>query len=70
LGQKKGEGAPTTKDIDELKKRIGSNKFDEIKAFVERRRAEGKSPDEIEAAVRAKFGKDIERDLPIVPVVR
>jgi hypothetical protein len=43
------------KEIDKLKKRIGARKFKEVEAFVKKRKAEGKSPDEIKAAFQAKF---------------
>jgi hypothetical protein len=48
------------KDIDELRKKIGSKKADELVAFAKKSKAEGKSPDEITAAIKEQFSKDIQ----------
>ena len=48
------------KDIDELRKKIGSEKADELVAFAKKSKAEGKSPDEITAAIKQQFSKDIQ----------
>ena len=58
-----------TKDIDELRRRIGSKKVNEIKAFVKKQKALGMSPEEIISAVRNKFSKDLEVDKGIPKVI-
>lgn len=45
--------------IDELKKKIGNAKYEEIMALVRKAKAEGKSTDEIVAQIRAKFGNEL-----------
>lgn len=56
---KSKKGIGTKKDTEESRKRIDTKKLEAIKAFVEKSKAEGKSPDEITSAVRAKFGEDV-----------
>jgi hypothetical protein len=59
------------KDIDDLRSKIGSKKLKEVKAFAEKAKAEGKSQDEIKAAVKKKFGKEFGKETPAVigPVI-
>jgi hypothetical protein len=57
------------KDIDELRRRIGSKKVNEIKAFVKKAKASGKSPDDIIGDIRRKFSKDLEVDKGIPKVI-
>lgn len=61
------------KDIDELRSKIGSKKLKEIKAFADEAKAEGKSPDEVKAAIKKKFSKDLKfgKETPAVigPVI-
>jgi len=46
-----------TKEVDELKARIGKKKFEEIEALAREQKKKGKSPEEIVAAIRKKFSK-------------
>jgi hypothetical protein len=44
--------------VDELKKKIGTAKYEEIVALARKAKAEGKSTNEIVALIQAKFSKD------------
>lgn len=44
--------------VDELKKKIGKEKFEEIDALVRKAKVAGKSTDEIVAMLRAKFSDE------------
>lgn len=48
------------KDINELRKTIGSKKADELVAFAKKSKAQGKSPEETTAAIKDTFSKDIQ----------
>lgn len=47
---------------EELRARIGANRFEEIKAFLEKGKAEGRSADQLKSALRDKFGKELRSD--------
>ncbi len=51
---------------DDLIKMLGKETYERIRAFVAAARAEGKSTDEIEEAVRKTFAKEIARIDPVV----
>lgn len=67
------------KDADQSRKRTSGTKgkeapkkkidWDAIRVLVEKGKAEGKSPDEITSAVRAKFGDEVGA-WPFVPIPR
>lgn len=48
------------KNIDDLRKTIGSKKADELVAFAKKSKAQGKSPEETTAAIKDTFSKDIQ----------
>lgn len=56
-GGKRSAGA-----LDKLEEKVGAKKFAELVAFVTKCQAVRMNPGEVKAAVRAKFGQDIELD--------
>jgi hypothetical protein len=48
-----------TKRLDELTKTIGKKRLAEMRTFAAKAKAKGKSADEVKAAIRARFAKEI-----------